>query len=83
MSGPKKGEQCAAFFGKAGREASLANEGAVEEAAREGGARNGESYPPQVPLFPQKPKTQLTHNIGISLIFLLKYTYYEASNISC
>ena len=44
MSGPKKGEQCAAFFWKAGREASLANEGAVEGAAREGGDRNGESY---------------------------------------
>ena len=43
MSGPKKGEQCAAFFWKAGREASLANEGAVEGAAREGGDRNGES----------------------------------------
>ena len=46
VSGPKKGEQCAAFFWKAGREASLANEGAVEEAAKEGGDRNGESCPP-------------------------------------
>ncbi len=47
MSGPKKGEQCGAFFWKAGREASLANEGAVEGAAKEGGDRNGESYPPR------------------------------------
>ena len=45
MSGPKKGEQCAAFFWKAGREARLANEGAVEGAAMDGGDRNGESYP--------------------------------------
>jgi len=46
VSGPKKGEQCGAFFWKAGMEASLANEGAVEGAAMEGGDRNGESYHP-------------------------------------
>ena len=51
MSGPKKGEQCGAFFWKAGKDASLANEGAVEGAAREGCDCNGESCPPHVDMY--------------------------------